>query len=151
MSALESSRMYMLDNNVLALLTMTERATTGFTSLCRIPEAVLHEASGLPDAVALERFVYPTSPSVVRALMEVMSTVLPADRKLVDLYKNKGAADPLLIACLLDATSAASAALFAPDWVLVTADEAVKKKAAEFNLDTVPVSEFLDLAKAWGL
>lgn len=149
MIALDEQRMHLLDNNVLAKLTVAQRASAAFQRSCRIPEEVLWEASGLPDASALERCTYPTSPVVLHALVEVMSTISPSDRTLVDLYANQGAGDPLLIACLLVATREASEALISPEWALVSSDNAVLLKAAEFGLATAMVSEFLSLAKEW--
>jgi len=57
---------------------------------------------------------------------KVMKTVQPGDFKLVDLYRNKGNGDPILIATAIDAIRKADETLFKEDSQIVTDDSAVR-------------------------
>ena len=65
--------------------------------------------------------------------------------QLVDLYRNLGNADPILIASALEAKEAAAASLFTVDWCVVTDDAAVVAKARQFDVATLGYDEFLPL------
>lgn len=129
-----TDEMYLLDNNVLSHLSRVQRASTFFLERCRLPLEVLHEAEGYPDAVALKPVGYPTTARVLELLRRVMATVPESDTSLVDLYANKGAADPLLIACALHAAEEAAPLLWKPTWVVVSNDKAVRAKATELSV-----------------
>ena len=85
---------------------------------------------------------------VLEWLIQVMRSVPADDTTLVDLYRNKGAADPLLVACALDGQSRDSVYLDAPEWVVVTADDAVRRKAREFGLRSLTNAEFASVIDA---
>lgn len=63
------------------------------------------------------------------------------DTRLIDLYKINGAADPGLIASILDAIAADDGMLFSDTWVLVTNDHAVADRAAEFRITSIMPAE----------
>jgi hypothetical protein len=71
-----------------------------------------------------------------------MLTVSAEDTSLVDLYSNKGGADPLVIASALECQANDSVFLDFPEWVIVTNDRAVKLKAEEYGLRVLDSSEF---------
>lgn len=137
-----TDEMYLLDNNVLSHLSRAQRASTFFLERCRLPLEVLHEAESYPDAAALKQVGYPTTARVLELLRRVMATVPESDTSLVDLYANKGAADPLLIACALHAAEEAASLLWKPTWVVVSNDKAVRAKATEFSVKTYTREEF---------
>jgi hypothetical protein len=124
---------YLVDNNVLGKLTSAQRATPFFTEQCRVPDEVMDEA-GPARAAGLQAVRYPTTGNVLRALQVVMATVEPGDTKLVNLYRNKGGADPLLVACAMIEQQKAATMLVAPEWVIATDDDAVRRKAEEFGI-----------------
>lgn len=134
---------FLVDNNVLSALSKSQRASKFFRARCRLPDEVLHEARGFPDIEALKTLNYETTADVLRHLIVVMATVPDTDTKLVDLYANRGNADPLLIACALDARTQDEDKLFGPVWVIVSDDEAVRAKAAEFQLELRTSGELL--------
>lgn len=72
-----------------------------------------------------------------------MASVDISDTRLVDLYANLGAADPLVIACALDGQAEDSQYLDAPEWIVVTGDEAVREKSREFGLKVLSSAEFI--------
>lgn len=137
-----SDEMYLLDNNVLSHLSRGQRASTFFLERCRLPIEVLHEAKRYPDAEALKQIGYPTTARVLELLRQVMATVPESDTSLVDLYANKGAADPLLIACALHATEEAAPLLWKPTWAIVSNDKAVRAKAAQLSVTAYTREDF---------
>lgn len=138
-----NEEMYLIDNNVLSHMSRLQRSSRFFRERCRLPAEVLHEASGYPDATAFKQVEYPTSARVLEIVSTIMATLPESDTTLVDLYTNKGAADPFLIACALHATEEAAPLLWKPTWVVVSNDKAVRAKATEFNVTTYTREEFL--------
>jgi hypothetical protein len=134
---------YLIDTNVLGKLSVSQRAGRTFRSPCRIPAEALVEASGYPDFEQLRALVIPVTAQVLEQLRHVMGTVPPSDSQLVDLFKNKGNADPLLIASALVGKQSAEDWLFPEDWLIVTDDKAVTRKAIEFGVHVLSSEEFL--------
>lgn len=133
---------YLIDNNVLSTLSRDQRVSEFFRTRCRIPDEVLYEASGFPDIGDLNARKYETTAGVLRQLIAVMATVPATDTKLVDLYANRGNADPLVVACALDARGKNEGMLFGPTWVVVSDDKAVREKATEFEIELRTGGEF---------
>jgi hypothetical protein len=133
--------MYLIDNNVLSHLSLAQRTSEFFRTQCRIPSEVLHEADGYADD-ALKDVEYPTTANVLGFLQTVMATVHEDDTALVNLYANKGAADPLLVACALDGIQQSEKCLFGPTWIIVSNDNAVRVKASEFGVESCTREEF---------
>lgn len=71
-----------------------------------------------------------------------MATVPKDDTALVNLYANKGGADPLLVACALDGMQETADQLFGPNWIIVSNDKAVRAKASEFGVESFTREEF---------
>lgn len=136
---------YVIDNNTLGQLSRSQRATSFFRENVRIASEVLHEARGFPDIEDLQRNEYKTTRSVICQLMRVMATITTTDTSLVDLYANRGNADPIVIACALDGQDQDSQYLDAPEWFVVTGDKAVRAKAEEFALQVISNAEFESL------
>ncbi|XAS74087.1 hypothetical protein VUN82_09765 [Micrococcaceae bacterium Sec5.1] len=136
-----NEEMYLIDNNVLSHLSPAQRASEFFRTQCRIPAEVLHEA-GHAHADAFRAVEYPTTASVLTFLQKVMATVPENDISLVNLYANKGAADPLLVACALDGIQQSETWLFGPTWIIVSNDKAVRAKGAEFGVESCTREEF---------
>jgi len=137
-----NEEVYLIDNNVLSHLSSAQRASTFFRTQCRIPAEVLHEADGYADADALKAVEYPTTASVLGYLHMVMATVPEDDTALVNLYANKGAADPMLVACALDGMDDSKKGLFGPTWIIVSNDKAVRAKASEFGITSCTRDDF---------
>ena len=135
--------LYLVDNNALATLKQQRIRSAFFLEYCRVTTDVLREADEHPDLSFLARTEYELSPDVLEQMRAVMKTVDAGDTSLVDLYRNKGMADPGLIASALDATAAEGQTLFPDTWVIVTNDRAVAAKAAQHG---VPTLEAVDLA-----
>lgn len=138
-----NEELYLLDNNALSHLIRAQRASAFFHDRCSLPSEIIHEADGYPDAASFGDVEYPTTASVLKHLGTVMATVPSDDITLVNLYANKGAADPMLIACALDGMEEAAAFLWGPTWVVVSNDKAVRAKAAELGIVSCTREEFL--------
>lgn len=136
---------YLIDNNALVSLGNARRANRFFRQWSRIPSEVLHESEGLRDHAALTALKYPDSGSVLRHLLTVMSSVPPLDTSLVDLYGNKGAADPLLVACVLDAMEKCEESLLEEAWTVVTDDKAVHDAAGRHGVSFMSAAAFAEV------
>lgn len=136
---------YVIDTNALIQLGKRRRASTFFLENAVVPEEVLREAEGFPDIGSLRENIHPTTPRVLHWLAKVMSTVPDADTRLIDLYANRGNADPLVVACALEGQEYDNQYLGAPEWIVVTADDAVRAKAEEFGLKVLSNSQFAAL------
>lgn len=143
--------LYLIDTNVLTRLTAEERCCAFVFKQCRIPSEVLHEAQGLPDIKALKELEYKTTAGMLQNLGEVMGTIQATDSKLVDLYHNRGNADPILVAAALHATRNLEPTLFPDRWLIVTDDRALRRKAAEFQIGTLSLAGFRALLESSGL
>ena len=139
---------YVVDTNSLSQLGHFRRSGSFFCENARVPDEVLHEAQGFPDIATLRENAYPITPTVLRWLVKVMATVPADDTLLVDLYGNRGNADPLVVACALDGQDDDSQYVDAPEWVVVTADNAVRAKAQAFGLRVLTNTEFAALIDA---
>lgn len=137
-------RCYLLDNNVLSRLTVEERSLPFIRERCRIPAEVLHEARFLPDVVSLTELEYRTTGRVLLHLQRVMERVPVDDVRLVNLYSGKGNADPMLVACALDAVQEEDEGLFGVEWAIISNDDAVLAMARLFNVSVLTSNE-LDL------
>lgn len=131
---------YVVDTNALIRIKARRRANPYFLERAVFPSEVLREAR-IPDAAALQVNEYPTTPQVLEWLVRVMATVPASDRRLVDLYANRGGADPFVIACALDGRARDSVYLDAPEWFVVTDDDAVRAKATELGLSLLSSTE----------
>ncbi|MDO3397285.1 hypothetical protein QWJ41_16290 [Nocardioides sp. SOB44] len=136
---------YLVDTNALSQLRRQRRASKFFRANAMIPSEVLHEADGFPDVEELAQIEYSTTPSVLRWLMTVMATVPPDDTDLINLYLNQGSADPLMVACALDARDRERQHLDPLEWAVVTDDKAVRAKAEEFKVRVLTYAQFADL------
>lgn len=136
---------YVVDTNVLSQLGRGRRDTNIFRENVVIPSEVLHEAQGFPDYSQLQGNHFATTPKVLELLVSVMATVPIGDTSLIDLYKNLGGADPLVIASALAGQEEDSQFLDAPEWVVVTGDGAVAAKAREFDLRVMDTDSFAAL------
>lgn len=143
-----SDSCFLLDTHVVVRLTPAERATELFLRCCRVPSDVIHESGPAVPASDLRPVEYRTTPGVLRWLVKVMASVAVGDTRLVDLYANKGAADPVLIACALDATDRTAGELFAPTWSVVSHDGALGQLARAFGVHVCSPDEFFQHAQA---
>lgn len=71
-----------------------------------------------------------------------MAIVPDDDTHLVDLYANRGNADPFVVACALDGEQEDGQYLDPPERIVVTDDKAVGDKAAEFRIRVLANTEF---------
>lgn len=139
---------YLVDNNALIALTSRRVKTEFFGDHCRITADVLHEASGHPEQGHLAALAEATTSDVLEQVRVVMADVEVGDTDLVDLYGNKGAADPGLVATVLARAAAQDGHLFPDEWVIVTLDRAVQDAAKRQHVATMPPSDLAGLIDA---
>jgi hypothetical protein len=126
---------YLVDNNALLFIGAKRRASAFFREHCRVTEDVAYEA-GTKRKGTLAPITEAMTPAILARLAEVMASVPVGDRDLVDLYGNKGAADPGMVATALVLNNPTEPSLFEPTWIVVTRDKAVLAKATEFSIAT---------------
>lgn len=139
---------YLVDTNALSKMGAERRRSALVQTRCRLPAEVLHEATGFPDHADLARLEQAMSVETLNLLRCVMETVPNADGSLVNLYHNRGNADPILVASALDLIHQSRDTLFEEDWRIVSDDGAVRRKAAEFNIVILSAAKFMDLIDA---
>jgi predicted nucleic acid-binding protein len=139
---------YLVDTNALSRLTASERASRFVRARCGITDDVLWESRDLADAANLQILVQPMTAHALALIKEIMRTVPVEDLKLVNLYGNKGAADPGLIACALAATARSQDTLFQQEWLVVTDDGEVRSKAERFDVEWMSSSDFVATLRA---
>lgn len=136
---------FMVDNNALMALGEHRRASRFFQEHCLIPEDVLYEARYLPDHALLSNLCVGVTPAIIGHVREVMASMKIGNTDLVDLYGNKGTADPVLIGSVTAAVEDEAGTLFPDDWYLVTSDKAVVVTAKAFRVRTKPPHELAQL------
>lgn len=139
--------MYLVDNNVLSRLGHEERASAFLRTRCHVTEDVVHEARGFADELSGVP-ARPVSGSVLRSLAHVMGMIDPQDTSLVNLYANKGSADPMLVAVALDMADEEDRTLVPRQVVLVTGDKAVALVAQRLRVTTLGFEDFQRVLRA---
>lgn len=139
---------YLLDTNALSRLSRSERAGRFVRARCGITEDVLWESRDLADAEQLKSLVQPMTAHALTVIQEIMAEVPIGDLKLINLYANKGAADPGLVACAIAAATRSNDTLFQQDWVVVTDDGEVRTTAVRFEVDWMSSSDFVATLRA---
>lgn len=135
---------YLLDNNILARLTRDQRRSGSLRARCFITEDVLHEARGFAEEVT-DLQVRPVTGAVLAQLKRVMESIAPSDTSLVDLYANKGSADPVLVATALDMVDEEAQTLMPRPIVLVTEDKAVALTCQKLGVTTLGFDNFVQI------
>jgi len=140
-------RKYLVDNNALVSIGTKRWKTIFFREHCLIAADVAHEARYRAHSFPADVIV-PVTPAILSQVARIMKTVLPGDTRLLDLYGNKGAADPVLVATAVVLQAEESELLVGDTLVIVTRDEAVGEKAKEFDIETVLPDELAALIDA---
>ena len=140
--------LYLVDNNALIFLGRARVRTEFFVEHCRLTDDVRYEAAEHRERRALAGLVEPLTPQVLEHVRNLMATVDVGDITLVDLYGNKGAADPGLVATVLAAANAQDGYLLPDSWTIVTADKAVLDLSARNGVTTMSPAELAALIDA---
>ena len=135
---------YLVDNVTLSRMTTEQRASAFMQERCRIPEEIIYEARGLPDIEILKPLIYPTTTTVLENVKVVLATIKAGD-KVVDLYRNEGNGDVMLLATALTEMAVSSGQLFGVRWIIATADKGLTSKAVELGVLTCTSDQFIAL------
>lgn len=136
---------FMVDNNALTALGQNRRASSAFKEWCRIPADVLREAERAPDFAVLAGLAFEVTPPVLAHVRTIMADVPAGSTDLVDLYGNKGTADPVLVASALTAMDQEALTLLPDHWSVVTLDKAVLTTASACGVATTSPAELARL------
>jgi hypothetical protein len=131
---------YLVDNNALKDLGAARRKAKYFREHCCVSADVLYEARFSRDHAALSTLQVDMNAAALEFVRKIMATVPVGDTSLIDLYGNRGAADPGLIALALEAHDREQATLFPDTWIIVTNDKAVLGAAQDFGIETMTPS-----------
>lgn len=133
---------YLIDNNALLALGRTRRESELFKRTCHVSADVAREAGPRwPETAPRE----PVTPLILDRLAKVLRTLRPGATDLVDLYANKGTADPVLVATALVLQEATDQTLFPQRWMIVTHDKALRRCAEEHGLDWFDPEDLKDM------
>lgn len=113
-----------------------------FQQTCRVPNEILHELEGNRHHPLVGSLAYRMNIETLRALKQVMSTITVGD-KVIDLYKNEGNGDAILIAIALFEAQEALAQLFPVSWAIVTDDVNLTTKARSFGITVKSTDELI--------
>ena len=138
---------YLVDTVTLSRMTAAQRASVFVRNCCRIPEEILFEAQGLPDIDVLKQRAYPVTTAVLEKVKVVMATINPNDR-VIDLYRNKGNGDVMLLATALAEMDVSAGQLIGDRWIIATGDEGLTKKAADMGVLTCTPRELIELTSS---
>lgn len=141
-------RKYLVDNNALGFIGSKRRVSAFFRNHCRVTEDVAYEARFTVKSSVLSGLIEPVTPAILRQATKIMATVPVGDIRLINLYGNKGTADPLLVATALVLNERESLSLFGDEWIVVTRDSEVTKKAKEFDVQTATPEELAAIIDA---
>lgn len=84
------------------------------------------------------------TPQILQNLLEIMTKVPTDDTRLVDLYSNKGKADPIIVAYALAQNSLNADGLFPLYEVyIVTNDKAVRELGQSFSIKVLSSEDFI--------
>lgn len=136
---------YLVDNNALISLGRDRVASPFFRAHCQVTTDVLREAQEHTHYTQLRASAYPRTSAVLQQIRNVMTGVAVGDTSLVDLYGNKGSADPGLVASALDAMASEEGVLFSDEWMVVTNDSGVEEAAGRHGVATIRVAELATL------
>jgi rRNA-processing protein FCF1 len=138
---------YLLDAVTLSRLRPDQRVSTFVRTNGRIPSEVMYEAQGLPEIKQLAELEYKPNLAVLENIKVVMATLEPGDN-LVDLYRNEGGGDVMLLASALTLLADDHPNLFPDRWVIATDDDGLTAKAAELGVETCSTAELQALIEA---
>lgn len=141
---------YLVDNNALIGLTVRRTQTDFFRERCRITPDVLFEAQEHPEERRLREVTVDFTAQTFEFMRQLMQGVTPGDIGLVDLYRNRRAADPGLVAWIQEMVAADDGLLLRDEWILVTNDFAVRALAAEMGVSVATPDELARLIDAAG-
>ena len=136
-----NGRRYLLDNNALMALGYNRVRSDYFRDHCLITSDVLWEAGDHRERELLEELTLNQTITFFEYIRAVMREVDVGDTSLIDLYKNQGAADPGLIATVLESVATQQDMLFTEDLCLVSNDAAVVEMGNRFGITTMAPAE----------
>ncbi|GAA2003208.1 hypothetical protein [Nocardioides kribbensis] len=136
--------LYLVDNNALFRFPPAMRTSNEFRRVVRLPSEVIHEAGQYATRYDLSPLEYRPTPTVLRHLKVVMNQVPTDGFELIDLYAGEGAADPLLVACALDAAKQRSQLLVGEVYTVVSDDIAVREACERHQVRWMSAADFAE-------
>lgn len=135
---------FFVDTNALSKLGPRYRATKYFRNYVLLPSVVIQEAGNPEDISNLKELEEGMTPQILRCLIEIMKTISADDKHLIDLYRNKGKADPIIVAYALNEASLEANCLFPVHEVyIVTNDKAVRELGERFAIKVLSSDDFI--------
>jgi hypothetical protein len=135
---------FFVDTNALSKLGPRYRATKFFRNYVLLPSVVIQEAGNPEDISNLKELEEGMTPQILQNLLEIMTKVPTDDTRLVDLYSNKGKADPIIVAYALAQNSLNADGLFPLYEVyIVTNDKAVRELGQSFSIKVLSSEDFI--------
>ena len=112
-----------------------------FQSYCYIPEEIIYELRD-NNRLNFEIIAQRSIPVTYEILNKLQQYVMPQIGKIVDLYKNEGNGDALLIATALEMRQMEDDKLIKSEWVIVTSDNGLASLAKRFDIRCISKNDF---------
>lgn len=125
---------YLIDTNALLALGRHRRESATFRTHCHVTADVAHEAGRRWPETAPQIAV---THQILERLTEVLATLAPGETDVLDLYANKGMADPVLIATALVLQEESDQTLFPARWIIATSDRGVRGCAESHGVEWI--------------
>lgn len=133
---------YLIDTNALLALGLHRRESSTFRTRCHVTADVAHEAGRRWPESAPQIAV---THQILARMTEVLATLVPGESDLLDLYANKGRADPVLVATALVMQERSGQTLFPEQWAIATSDLGVRGCAEAHGIEWIDPAALKEL------
>ena len=137
---------YLIDETPCASLDNDWLESEFFQNYCYISEEILFELRD-NNRLDFSLLVKNSIPVTYEILNKLQQFVMPQIGPIVDLYKNEGNGDALLIATALNMREKEDEKLVKCEWAIVTSDKGVATLAKKFDLRAISKKDFFQILK----
>lgn len=135
---------YSIDAVTLSKMTEQQSRSSFVHDNCRIPAEILYEARWYETTKNMLSLEYPVTIQVLNAVHDICSGIKKSDT-LLDLYKDEGNGDVVILAVAVTENKAEQCQLFYARWTIATDDKGVSRKASELGIPVLDSLSFFAL------
>lgn len=139
--------MYLLDTVSIIHLNYDALSSAFVRDNCLVPAEIYYEVSSIGKRNAIERIVEKPSKDLLHTAQKLLKRIGPNNRVL-DLYRNEGNGDIMLIATALLKIEIDAMTLFKRQWIIVSDDKELQLLAQNQKLKAISTEAFKERLKA---